>query len=77
MMTDYEPVICDPLGGSDCLSRAVYNFSCLLCASRSVTAECFHGTCADARSECGKARIPSRGYALHVTGTHFVHHSLY
>ena len=40
-MTDYEPVICDPLGGSDCLSRAVYNFSCLLCASRSVTAECF------------------------------------
>ena len=38
-----EPVICDPFCGSGCLSRAV---PCkpvfrLLCASRSVTAECF------------------------------------
>ena len=27
----------------------------------------FLGTCADARSECGKASIPSCRYATHVT----------
>ena len=64
-----EPVICDPFCGSGCLSRAVrviaFRFSpvCLTVCDCGV----FLGTCADARSECGKASIPSCRYATHVT----------
>ena len=64
-----EPVICDPFCGSGCLSRAV------LCNLPFVSLVCLTvcddgvllGACAELRSECRNASIPSCKYAVYVT----------